>query len=125
VEIESLVRGCGVGFCRSADPLELPAFTALVKEAVAWSRRHGPAVVIARHPCLLDRHAPSDARPWLNVAVTDACDGCGFCQSQFECPALVMEAGGQRVGVDRMLCSGCGVCVHVCPKHAIVCQEPS
>jgi len=125
VEIEPLVRGCGVKFCRLADPYELPAFIALLKEALTWSREHGPAVVIARHPCLLDRRSRAPGSPRPPATVGDACDGCGFCLNHFECPALVSDADGGRVRVDPLLCTGCGVCRHVCPKGALGIAEES
>ncbi len=120
VEIDEVVKGCGVRFIEVGDPYEVDAFTALVKSAVAYSRKEGPAVVIARHPCLLDlarRGAPGDP---VEVMVTDDCDGCGFCLQHFECPALVAVDDAQHTAVNPLACSGCGVCLHVCPKGAIV-----
>ena len=118
VDIASLVSGCGVAFCRSADPLDLPAFTALVKEALNFSRESGVAVVIAKSPCLVDKSVRQPRRP---QAVVDAtCTGCRHCTSQFECPALVFDAATGKVAVDVMICSGCGVCLDVCPVKAIV-----
>ena len=120
VDMEHLVRGCGVTFCRVADPYRVEEMIALLKEAVAYSREKGLAVVIARHPCLLDkRHRSADAGPAVVVEVGDDCDGCGFCAQHFECPALVLDAENRRASVDTMLCSGCGVCLSVCPKKAI------
>jgi indolepyruvate ferredoxin oxidoreductase alpha subunit len=52
--------------------------------------------------------------------VTEDCDGCGFCHQQFECPALVVVDDGQRTTVDALACNGCGVCLNICPKEAIV-----
>jgi indolepyruvate ferredoxin oxidoreductase alpha subunit len=119
VEIEALVRGCGVRFCRSADPYRLPDLVALLKEALLWSRENGPAVVIARHPCLLDRRAPGGDPPRAPAVVGEGCDGCGYCLTQFECPAIVADSAGERVRIDPLLCTGCGVCRHVCPKGAL------
>lgn len=120
VDIEGLVGGCGVKFCRTADPYELEPFIALLKEAVSFSRSRGPAVVIARHPCLLDRRrVPSDREP-VRVVVTDDCDGCGYCLKHFECPALVAEEGKERVRIDPVICSGCGVCLSICRNDAII-----
>lgn len=120
LSIESIVEGCGVGFLRVADPYDMPAFTALLREAVAYGRTTGPAVVIARHPCLLDRRQGEAVdRP---VRVDDACDGCGFCVTRFECPALSLidvDEKRQRAHIDPLACSHCGVCVHVCPKGRI------
>lgn len=119
VDLEGLVRGCGARFCRTADPEDLPAFVSLVKEALAWCRQNGPAVIVARHPCLLDRDAPPPERQRVFAAVDESCDGCGFCLDRFECPALVAPEPGGKVTVDTVLCSGCGVCLQVCPKGSI------
>jgi len=119
VDIESLVRGCGIRFCRQVDPYRVDDMVELMKEATAWSRENGPAVIISKHPCLLDRSRPSgnESAP---VEVSDVCDGCGYCVQSFECPALVLNQELGRVTIDPMVCSRCGVCVHVCPKHALV-----
>jgi len=119
VDIEALVRGCGVTYCRVGRPTRFPEFLALLKEAVAYARENGPAVVIARDPCLVDR-APFEKPPARRrMTVSAACDGCRYCVTRFECPALVYDAGENRVRHDVLLCSGCGVCIHVCPKKAI------
>ncbi|MBJ6723587.1 thiamine pyrophosphate-dependent enzyme [Geomesophilobacter sediminis] len=118
VAIENLVQGCGVRFCKSADPLDLPGFTALMKEAVAFSREEGVAVVIAKSPCLVDRSAPRVQR--AQPAVTaEKCIGCRVCTAAFECPALEYDETTKKVTVDRMICSGCNVCLSVCPVGAI------
>jgi indolepyruvate ferredoxin oxidoreductase alpha subunit len=121
VHIDALVRGCGVEYCKTADPLDLPAFTAQLKEALAWSREHGVAVVIAKSPCLVDR---SIKQPRRTQSVVDlaVCTGCQVCTKQFECPALVYDPATAKVTVDLMTCSGCAVCLEVCPVRAISCQ---
>ena len=118
LDLERLVHGCGVGYLQTADPYDLPAFIKTVKDAVAWSLDNGPAVVISRHPCLLDRRQ-GGSEPFVGIRITDGCDGCGYCVEHFECPALVMADDNARVTVDAALCSGCGVCIHVCPKKSI------
>ena len=118
VNIEELVRGCGVQFCRTGDPLDLPAFTALMKEAVTFSHTDGVAVVIARSPCLVDRSVKQPRRPQVNVDAA-ACTGCRLCTRQFECPALLYDAVSNKVTVDLMICTGCAVCLEVCPTKAI------
>jgi indolepyruvate ferredoxin oxidoreductase alpha subunit len=119
VEIESVVRGCGVKYCRTGDPYRLQDFIALMKEAVARGREKGPAVVIARHPCLLDRARRGERAEVLSVEISERCDGCGYCVKNFECPALVhhtQDKDHKRTTIDPMVCAGCGVCLHVCPK---------
>ena len=119
VDIEKLVRGCGIEYCRTADPMEYKDFITLLKEAVAYAREKGPAVVISRSPCLLSLSKKQLKGRFQKVEVNDGCDGCGYCISHFECPALVMDQEEERVSIDTSLCTGCGVCVHVCPKKSI------
>jgi indolepyruvate ferredoxin oxidoreductase alpha subunit len=120
VDMESLVRGCGVKFLEVGDPYDTDDFISMVKGAVAFSRSEGPAVVIARHPCIIDLARQGKAGDPIEVMVTEDCDGCGFCLQHFECPALVAVEDGQRTAVDPLVCNGCGVCLDVCPKGAIV-----
>jgi len=119
VDIETLVQGCGVKFCRVADPYDVEEFISLVKEAVEYSRASGPAVVVARHPCLLDRQQQDDTREKKALQVTDDCDGCGYCIQHFECPAMSQDEETQQVSIDPMLCDGCGVCLSVCRTDSI------
>ena len=117
VDIESIVKGCGVAFVKSADPLDLPGFTALLKEALLFSRERSVAVVIAKSPCLVDRSVPRQKR--LQPSVDAGCVGCRVCTERFECPALIFDEATKTVSVDTMICSGCGVCLEVCPTGAI------
>lgn len=125
VSIEDLARACGVRHVTVGDPYDFQAFTDLLKAAGEHTRdpeHGGMAVVVARRPCLMDRRQPKPDRKPV-PAVNDRCQGCGFCITHFECPALVFHGKDEAVTVDDVLCSGCGVCVHVCPHDAI--QIPS
>ena len=119
VDLEGLVKGCGIEFLEVADPYDTNAFISLVKEAVTFSRQQGPAVVIARHPCIIDLARQGLASDPIEVMVTEECDGCGYCQQPFECPALVAVDDGERTEVDPLVCNGCGVCLNMCPRGAI------
>jgi indolepyruvate ferredoxin oxidoreductase alpha subunit len=120
VDLETLVKGCGVKFLEVGDPYDTQTFIATVKSAVTHSRTHGPAVVVARHPCIIDLARQGQSGDPVAVTITEDCDGCGYCHQHFECPALVAGADGDPTQVDRLTCSGCGVCLDVCPKNAIV-----
>ncbi len=125
LDIESLVRGCGVKYCREANPYEVKEFTALVKDAAAYSRENGPAVILARYPCVIDMARKGETGEIIPVDITADCDGCGYCIKHFECPALLYHENEEDkyVTVDRILCTDCGVCLNVCPKGAIVAKE--
>jgi indolepyruvate ferredoxin oxidoreductase alpha subunit len=122
VDIESLVRGCGVKFIRESNPYKLTEFIALLKEAVKHSRKNGPAVVISRYPCVLHRARQGETGAYIPVEVSEDCDGCGYCIKHFECPALIYHDDKEKkhVSIDPILCTACGVCLNVCPKGAFV-----
>jgi indolepyruvate ferredoxin oxidoreductase alpha subunit len=121
VDIEGLVRACGVGFCKVGSPSRFDEFVGLVREALAHCRENGPAVVIAREPCVMS--LPRGGRPAPKARVTDACTGCGHCTARFECPAILLDKETGRARIDGALCTGCGVCPHVCPFGAIGMEE--
>jgi len=120
VLIPDLVRACGVGCLEEGDPYDLAAFSALLQQAHQYCRSEpgGVAVVIARHPCLLDREARRQQAVYA-MGVTADCTGCRHCLDEFECPGLILEESGERVTIDGQRCIGCGVCVQVCPAGAI------
>jgi indolepyruvate ferredoxin oxidoreductase alpha subunit len=124
VRIEDIVKACGVTFVRTCDPYDTGAFSALLKEADAYNRGidGGMAVIIAKHPCVLDRDALKAQRVY-RVHVSEDCTACRHCLENFECPALVYREDLDRVVVDEVLCIGCGVCGTVCPVGAIVVEE--
>jgi len=125
LDIETLVRGCGVKFCKEGNPYEVQKFTALVKEAVKYSRDHGPAVVISRYPCIIDQARKGETGEFIPVEITEDCDGCAYCIKHFECPALLYheDEDEKYVSIDPILCTGCGVCLNVCPKGSIKVKE--
>ena len=120
VDIPKIVEGCGVGFIKKADPYDLKAFVALLKQAQEYCRDNGPAVVISEHPCILNvDRAKLNAEAKVVEVDIETCDGCGYCVSHFECPALSLDADAGVTVLDPTLCSGCGVCASVCPKGAL------
>ena len=126
VDIESLVRGCGVKYCQEANPYDVKGFSSVMKEAVKYSRENGPAVVISRYPCVIDLARKGEAAKPIPIDITEDCDGCAYCIKHFECPALVYHDENEDdkyTTVDPILCIGCGVCLNVCPKGAIVAKD--
>jgi indolepyruvate ferredoxin oxidoreductase alpha subunit len=123
VPIEPLVRACGVGFVRVADPYQLGQFEALLKEAQAFTQEAsgGVAVIIADRPCVLYDRASVEAAP-VPVIITDECDGCRYCVEAFECPALVLRADKSRVDINYALCVDCGQCIDACHKGFILAE---
>jgi indolepyruvate ferredoxin oxidoreductase, alpha subunit len=125
VLIPDLVRACGVGWVGEADPTQIEDFVALLKAAGAHARAEdgGVAVVIARHPCRMDRRQTA-TRERQEIVVNEKCKGCDFCVKQFECPALQPQGEKEPVKIDQSLCVGCGVCLYVCPNKALEVRKP-
>ncbi len=120
VDIKTLVKGCGVDFVKEGNPYEVKDFIGLVKEAVSYSREKGPAVIISKYPCLIDMARKGQTIHVVRaVEINESCDLCGYCLDHFECPALVGNKETESVEIDPVLCTGCGVCIDVCPKKSI------
>ena len=121
VSLERTVAGCGVDFIEVVDPYDLKKMNQVLKRAAEYvdEPEGGIAVVIARHPCLIAYR--EDAIPERKkVKITDDCAECNFCIDRFECPAIYHDQELGRTNIDSQICSGCGVCLSVCPKGAIV-----
>ncbi len=120
ISIAEIVRACGIKFVEEADPYDFQTFSGHLRSAGEHARAEngGIAVVISRHPCLMD-HTHSATSPRTSVRVNEKCKGCGFCLKQFECPAIRSGGEKQPVLIDESACAGCGVCVSVCPNGAL------
>ena len=118
LQLDKLLEGCGVTYIKTIDSYDVQGIISTLKDADAYTRSQngGIAVIISKHPCLIG----SKHKKTITVTVGENCTGCRYCITNFECPALVHES--KKVFINPVLCSGCGVCVHVCPVHAIKVQ---
>ncbi len=118
VNMERLVRGCGVDFLEVVDPYDHGALEETLQKARAFSydERKGVSVVITRRPCV---RVPNVDLSSDRFMVNEACDHCMTCVRDLECPAFHYRKEEKRMEIDTDLCSGCGFCVHVCPAQAI------
>jgi indolepyruvate ferredoxin oxidoreductase alpha subunit len=126
VPLERVVAGCGVDFIKVHDPYDVKGLIKLLKRAQAHAvaPNGGVAVVIARHPCMIEKRRKGEASK-ARFVVTEKCEGCGHCMEAFECPALLWDPEQGAVRIEPTLCAGCGVCLFVCPRRAIRKAETS
>ena len=110
VDLEALCHACGIDWVKVADPFDTKTFEAVVKEACALE---APAVVIAQRPCALLKTVKYTG----HCEISDDCRKCGMCL-KLGCPAISKREDGTIV-IDENQCNGCGLCVGVCPFHAI------
>ena len=109
VELESLVKGCGVRDVNVVDAFDLKAIESTIKQSVANDE---PSVIIVRGPCPL--HTRAKGTPYK--VDEDECSGCFDCLD-VGCPAVSIRE--DKAVIDSEACTGCGVCAQVCPQGAI------
>ena len=121
VNIEELVKACGVKHIRTINPNNLSQ----VKESLDWAfELDEPSVIIARWPCALKKFSKQDIEEFNNPFTskcsidTDKCIGCKLCMKT-GCPAISFKSEEKLVCIDKNQCLGCEVCSQVCPKDAI------
>ncbi len=115
IDIEALVKALGVKYVKTVDPYDLKQTREAIKEAM---QVEGPAVIIARQECVIPviRRGEIGEKP---IVVEDKCTGCKACILLTGCPALVYDPDTNKVRIDELLCTGCGVCNQTCPFDAI------
>ena len=122
VNIEELVKACGVKHIRTINPNNLSQ----VKETLDWAfNLEEPSVIIARWPCALKKFSKQDIEEFNNPFTskcsvnTDKCIGCKQC-TKTGCPAISYNKENKKAIIDKNQCLGCEVCAQVCPKEAII-----
>ncbi len=107
VLLDELCKACGVKDLQIVDAYDVKAVETAVKAAIQSKE---VSVIIAQRPCAL-----LDKSPKLAVEV-DGCKNCGICM-KLGCPAI--SKGKDGIKIDTIQCTGCGVCVSVCPFGAL------
>jgi indolepyruvate ferredoxin oxidoreductase alpha subunit len=114
--VEKVAEGCGVKYVKVVNPFETKTVTETLKEALKQS---GPSVIVFRSPCTL-MDLREKGRLGIKVVparITDKCTDCMACVKLLACPAIIVE--DKKPEIDQNACTGCGLCVSVCPYKAI------
>jgi len=116
ISIEKIAEACGVKYVGVVNPFKLKEAETALKEAL---QHDGPSVLVFRAPCtLIDvREKRRKGLKIVPCKIADKCTNCMTCIKLLGCPALIVEAGKARISAS--LCTGCGLCVAVCPFKAI------
>ena len=109
VNIEAVLRGIGLTIVETIDPLELDKAVECVKQT---AEQPGVKAIIFKSPCIAVTMPEKSLRIKGN-----SCIQCKKCIRELGCPALVIKEG--RVSIDESLCTGCTLCMQVCPADAI------
>jgi indolepyruvate ferredoxin oxidoreductase alpha subunit len=114
IEIEPLIRGCGVKSVRTVDPYDVKTMTGAVREALDKDEL---TVIIARRACPLAIRKKGGEAARVCVVDEERCTLCKTCVAKFACPAMSVK--GKKARIDATICTGCGACITICPKRAI------
>jgi indolepyruvate ferredoxin oxidoreductase alpha subunit len=115
ISIEDVVKGCGVKWLKVVDPYNVKTTTETVKEALA---QPSVSVIISRRECALIAKKDKKGAIIGKASIDqEECTKCMTCIDKFQCPAISTKDRVQTI--DEALCSGCGVCIQVCPNKAI------
>lgn len=119
---EDLAKACGVAFCEVVDPYNLEATVSIIMEAIDHVQKGlGPAVIISRRKCaltLLREYSEGKTKLVKRRIDEEKCKGCMACIKLVGCPALMPR--DSRVRINKELCTGCGLCEHVCPYEGTI-----
>lgn len=124
ISIEKLCEALGVPVT-VVDPYQMEATKKAFLEVL--NKKGRTRVVISRRECALIR-ASRQAGPLARMRVeAERClaGSCGcdrYCTRVFKCPGLMVDRDSGKARIDEAMCSGCGVCVSVCPQAAIVAE---
>ena len=108
VDIESVVRGCGVDQVTTVKALNLKQVFAALRE---FKETSGVRVLIARDPCTLYARRTLGQVPKTAAYVAEQDEAARACLEELACPAFTLREG--EIAVDRDQCAGCMVCVQI------------
>lgn len=120
INIPELLASLGVQFIRQADAYNLELLRQHLTEAFAYK---GFAVVIAKHPCMLQlTRANRKKNPLFRLApvqiTRDLTNDEASTIAAFGCPSFERNEDG-AIEVNEDLCIGCGACVSACPSGVL------
>jgi indolepyruvate ferredoxin oxidoreductase alpha subunit len=115
VDLVKLVESIGVEFVREIDPYNMKLLRKTLREAI---KHPGPAVVIAKHTCLMTHEQKIEMRG-LEPIQFEAED-CNFCKQCYDlgCPAIEWSDETGPI-IDELQSVGCEMCAELCKPGAL------
>jgi indolepyruvate ferredoxin oxidoreductase alpha subunit len=119
IEIAPVARAMGVEHVWEVDAWDVNAVNQALKDAMAVEGE--PTVVVVTGACVFTPYF--QRRPVVAVEA-ETCTACGAC-FRVGCPAILKseevfaKTKKPKASIDPLLCTGCTVCLQVCPVSAI------
>ncbi|MEO0076650.1 MAG: indolepyruvate ferredoxin oxidoreductase subunit alpha [candidate division WOR-3 bacterium] len=106
---EDIAKACGVKKVYVIDPYNIKENRTLFRQILADP---DPAVIVSKRTCAL-----LVSRKPAKKVLADNCIGCKLCLA-LGCPAISFV--NDKAVINSAFCVGCGMCVQLCAKQAIV-----
>ena len=125
VDIPAVCRAMGarVAIC---DPFDLEDTQTTLLDMI--ENQEGVGIAVLKQICALSPERKAGGSDyWIDphLCLGEDC-GCNrLCTRIFACPGLNWNQEAGKAAIDRMVCSGCGVCASICPAGAIKAEESS
>lgn len=118
VDLVELVKATGIKNVKPIEAWDLDNVLKVIKETTESGE---PSVIITQHECML---YPKKVKPHPYQVELDICNGCGAC-IRIGCPSIMTidettEKGLHKVTIDPETCTGCELCVSVCPLEGCI-----
>ncbi len=119
IDIAAVATAMGVTYVEEVGAWDVDAVNSAIRKAL--KHESGPAVVILRGACVFTPYF--HVQPKM-VVDPEKCVTCGMCFN-VGCPAIIKSdeiyeiSGKLKAAIDPLLCTGCTVCMQVCPVQAI------
>jgi indolepyruvate ferredoxin oxidoreductase alpha subunit len=110
VDLEQVVRGCGVQHVRKVKPFNHKSTLQALEELKSLS---GVRVLISEEPCTLFARRMLGKKPGQVAYVAEDHPDVRSCAEQLGCPAFYLQGENMRINEDQ--CTGCMLCVQVSP----------
>ncbi len=122
LDIEKICRALGCEVMVS-DPFDIRGTIKAMRTFLKEDQ--GVRVLVLRRACEIVRMKKEKIKPFTVQIQEDQCKGeeCAICSSAFRCPALFEDPETGKARMREEMCSGCGVCVDICPFNAFTREE--
>ncbi len=111
IDIESIVKGCGVTQVAKVRPYNLRTSIKVLEEMKEMS---GVKVLIVEEPCVLYARRVLKKTSSQVAYVHEQGEEVELCHERLGCPAF--GKNGHDVFIDQEMCTGCMVCLQITPK---------
>lgn len=118
VDYHKICDALGVKHIFTPDAYNYDEVIDTIKKAIELNE---PSVILTNRPCML---YPGKRKYETYDVALDLCNGCAACV-RIGCPAIALieettDKGLHKVKIDPDACTGCSLCMQVCPVEAIV-----